>query len=69
VEKNKLHPLGKSKFTRGQVETAIQVLMEGRTVSNWAKSQMNFLDVDVGTPEGAAVFEKAKRKLAEDLIR
>lgn len=59
----------KSKFTKHQIETAIQVLMESRIVRNWVESEAKFLGVDLSTPAGQEFYEREARAAAQRLIK
>lgn len=58
----------KARFTPHQVETAVLVLMESKTVASWVESQAKFLGIDTGTLEGKNFLEKQKRVMATKLL-
>lgn len=55
-------------FTPHQIETAVLVLMESKTVRKWVMSQAKFLEIDIDTVEGKNFLENQKRKMAEKLL-
>jgi len=59
----------RAKFTKHELETAIRVLMKSRRVTNWVKSQAEFLGVDLNTPAGQEFYERNARAYAETLIK
>ena len=59
----------RAKFTKHELETAIRVLMKSRRVTNWVKSQAEFLGVDFNTPAGQEFYERNARAYAETLIK
>ena len=59
----------KTKFTKHEMETAIRVLMQSRTGTNWVKSHADFLGVDLNTPKGQEFYEREARAQAEKLIK
>jgi len=61
--------LGKSKFTKHQIEVAISVLMESRIVKNWVTSEAKFLGVDLNTPRGREFYQREARLAAERLVK
>ncbi len=61
--------LGRSKFTKHQIEIAISVLMESRIVKNWVTSEAKFLNVDLNTPQGREFYNREARLAAERLIK
>jgi hypothetical protein len=58
-----------AKFTKHEMEAAIRVLMQSRIVTNWVKSQAEFLGVDLSTPAGQEFYERNARAYAETLIK
>ena len=46
------------KFTKRQLETAVEVLKECRTVQKWVRAQANFLGIDLTTPEGEEYLDR-----------
>ena len=58
----------KAKFTPHQIETAILVLMESKTVASWVESQAKFLGINTDTVEGKYFLENNKRTMAEKLL-
>lgn len=56
------------KFTNHQVETAIMVAMESRSVRNWVEGQARFLNINPGSPEGKDFFERESRAAAKRLL-
>lgn len=61
--------MGKTKFTKHEIETAIRVLMQSRAVKNWVESEAKFLGINLDTPAGKIFFEKQSRAAAERLIK
>ena len=59
----------RAKFTKHELETTIRVLMQSRRVTNWVKSQAEFLGVDLSTPAGQEFYERNARAYAETLIK
>ncbi len=59
----------RAKFTKHELETAIRVLMQSCIVTNWVKSQAEFLEVDLSTPTGQEFYERNARAYAEKLIK
>ncbi len=57
------------KFTKRQLETAVEVLKECPIVLGWVKSQGKFLGVDFDTPAGEEFLEKQTTIAAWRIIR
>ena len=56
------------RFTKRQIETAVEVLKETRMVRRWVESQAKFLKVDLSTPQGKEFFERETAFAARRLI-
>jgi len=59
----------RAKFTKHELETTIRVLMQSRRVTNWVKSQAEYLGVDLSTPAGQEFYERETRAAAERFIK
>lgn len=59
----------RSKFSKHEIETAIKVLMDSRSVKSWVESEGKFLGVNFNTPEGKEFYERKSRKAAERMIQ
>ena len=59
----------RAKFTKHELDTTIRVLVQTRRVTNWVKSQAEFLGVDLSTPAGQEFYERNARAYAEKLIK
>lgn len=57
------------KFTKKQVDTAVEVLANSRMVRNWVKKEAGFLEVDLESPEGKKFVEEQCRIRARHLLR
>lgn len=60
---------GKGKFTKGEIETTIRVLMDSQIVKHWVISEAKFLEVDLSTPQGQEFYRREARLAAERLIK
>lgn len=58
----------KPRFTKKQIETAIEVLKASSMVRKWVKSQADFLGIDLDTPRGQEFYEKNATEYAHRLI-
>jgi hypothetical protein len=56
-------------FTPHQIETAIEVMMESKSVKRWVQGQARFLNVDLNTPKGEEFRQREGRKEATRLVR
>ena len=59
----------RANFTKHELQNAIKVLMQSRIVTNWVKSQAEFLGVDLSTPAGQEFYERQARAYAEKLTK
>ncbi len=59
----------RAKFTKHELETAIKVLIQSRIVTNWVKSQAEYLGVDLSTPAGQEFYERNARAYAETFTK
>lgn len=57
------------KFTKRQLEIAVEVMIESRYVRNWVKSEAKTYGVDLRTPEGQKFKLIKSREMAELLIK
>ena len=57
-----------AKFTRRELEIAVQVLMETDLVKNWAEGELRAFGIQDSTAR-EKFLEKQKRKIAERIIR
>lgn len=64
-----MQPRSKKKFTKAQIETAIQVLMETDMVKNWAEGELRAFGVQPDAAAGAKFIEEQKRKVAERIVK
>ena len=59
----------KAKFTKHELETTTRVIMQSRIVTNWVKSQAEYLGVDLSTPAGQEFYERNARAYAETFTK
>ncbi len=59
----------KGKFTKNQVDTAIEVLMESDYVNNWIKGELKAYSVDESSKEGQDFISKRKIEIARKIIQ
>ena len=64
-----LSSIRKKGFTQYQVETAIKVMMESKSVLNWVNSEVKFLGIDITTAEGKARYDNLRREAALRMIQ
>ena len=57
------------KFTKRQLETAVEVLKECRTVQRWVRAQANFLGIDLTTQAGEEYLDKQTTIAAWRIVR
>ncbi len=57
------------KFTKRQLETAVEVLKECRTVQRWVRAQANFLGIDLTTPDGERYLDRQTTIAAWRIVR
>jgi hypothetical protein len=56
-------------FTPNQIETAILVMMESKSVKGWVQGQAKFLNVDLNTPKGEEFRLRVGREEATRLVK
>jgi hypothetical protein len=59
---------GPKKFTKHQLETAIEVLMETDLIRKWAVGELRAYGVPENTPEGRKFVLEQRRKIAEKIV-
>ena len=59
----------RKRFTKHQIETAIQVLIESSMVRNRVIGEARFLGVDLDSADGTEFMERELRRYAEILIK
>lgn len=64
-----MSPAKKVRFTKHQIETAIEVLMESKIVRNWVEGEAQFLGVDLATTRGREFYAREARLAALRLIK
>ena len=61
-------PLSK-KFTRKQIETAVEILSQSQFVLNWCKNEASVYGVATDTPEYEKFVKEKSRQYARRLLR
>jgi len=56
-------------FTKRQLETAVEVLKECRTVQKWVRAQAKFLGIDLTTAAGKEYLERETEIAAWRIVR
>ena len=57
------------KFSKIQIDTAVEVLSKSRIVRNWGKNMAKAFGVDITTDRGKLWYEKKCEEVARNLLR